>query len=314
MLERSVNVLSHKSRLGQIVPLSLVCSDRTAVLRRHLTNSTFEIKVANFGIRPAKIFHKVDQRATIILASKKKSLENTEIYSTRYHHWLPGNESVMIHGLSYTNITSFVSNFGWPKLGDEIGQAILQKLVSNHSMIKDHLGSAWTSYYHGIGRYWLKAYDFIPTYIRNGVPSRSSTLFELSFNSERVGKTVIGLINSSLFFWYWVLYGDDFHLNRTLIENFPLFKFDPGFEKVFAEIEKNVDLLMKDYHDKSILRQGRYPTGIVTLQEFYPRQSKGIIDKLDSLFGILYGLTPDEVSYITNYDIDFRTDDDEISE
>jgi len=59
------------------------------------------------------------------------------------------------------------------------------------------------------------------------------------------------------------------------------------------------------------LKRGKYPTGNITYQEFYPRRSKAIIDRIDDLLGMIYGLTKDEVAYVKSYDLQFRTEEEE---
>ena len=198
---------------------------------------------------------------------------------------------------------------GWAKLGDEVGRQILHKLFNRPHTLKAHLTGDWKFYYHRVGRYWLKAYTFLPTYLKaDGRPGRSSTLCELTAENADIGKVLVGVINSSLFFWYWTLYSDDFDLMVNEIENFP-FTFDAGYHFIYRKIGQAVDALMQDYADKSVLKRGVYPTGTITWQEFYPRQSKAIIDQIDDLLGALYGLTREEVTYIKQYDSEFRSDE-----
>ncbi len=45
--------------------------------------------------------------------------------------------------------------------------------------------------------------------------------------------------------------------------------------------------------------------------EYYARYSKHIIDKIDLAIKDAYGLTDEEINFIINYDIRFRTDNDE---
>jgi hypothetical protein len=292
MLEKSFTVSKRAGRIGQIVPLSLVCSSRMAGLRSWLRDLASEISVANFGIRPAKIFPRVDQRVTIITAQRKRNDdEESIIQSTRYHRWHPGTEMEMIANLRFVDIGDFSNSLGWPKLGDEVGRQIYQKIFKKDKRIENYLSGDWTFYYHGIGRYWLKAYDFLPTYVQpNGQSGRSSTLFDLSAHDEEIGRVFVGIVNSSLFFWYWTLFSDDFHLMKSEIASFP-FSYDKGLKLLYQRLGTLVDQLMKDYVDKSVLKRGKYPRGTITWQEFYPRQSKVIIDQIDDLLGSIYGLT-----------------------
>lgn len=305
MLERSGNVLAERSFLGMIVPMSLACSNRMQGLREWFKSMASHIRVAHFGIRPAKIFPDVDQRVTIVAAQTKDDQgQMCRIESTRFNRWRAGEETHLLQNLTFTDITHSPDHLGWAKLGDETGRKIAQKLFSTPGKIRDYLGQGCTLYYHGVGRYWLKAYDFVPAYLNaQGELLRSSTLAELSVQSQQMGKVIVGIINSSLFYWYWGLYGDDFHLMRQEINEFP-FVYNDTLVDLHSEFEQAVDELMRDYQDKSVLRS--YSGGNITLQEFYPRLSKPIIDRIDELLGIAYGLDSEEVEYIKSYDARFR--------
>ncbi|MBI3740700.1 MAG: Eco57I restriction-modification methylase domain-containing protein, partial [Chloroflexi bacterium] len=300
MLERSGVVCRAGSMLGMIVPMSLVCSDRMSILRDWFKSNYANIQIANFGIRPAKIFPDVDQRVTILVARKKKeSAETTKVFATRLNRWRDGEEQTMIANLSFSDITKLPAQFGWAKL------------FRQEKRVSDYLGKDWNFYLHTIGRYWLKAYDFEPTYLEaSGKSGRSSTLVELSAQSEEIGKVIIALVNSSLFFWYWILYGDEFHLTPEEVKAFP-FTYDKGHKSIYKKLAQAADELMKDYKEHSVLKRGKYPTGTITYQEFYPRQSKPIIDRIDDLLGMIYGLEIDEVECVKKYDLQFRTDEEE---
>ena len=47
-------------------------------------------------------------------------------------------------------------------------------------------------------------------------------------------------------------------------------------------------------------------TGRVVYDEFFPRHSKSIIDKIDRLLAKHYGFTDEELDFIINYDIKYR--------
>jgi hypothetical protein len=314
MLEVSGRFLARGGRTGMIVPLSLVCSERMAGLRAWCLENFSAVSAANFGIRPAKIFPNVDQRVTILFADKpvESQTQRGRLLATRFHRWQEGQELHMIANLRHVDITHVPQDLGWPKLGDETGLAIACKLFAQKSRVGDHLGSGkWRFFYHGIGRYWLKAYNFEPTYLKaDGQPGRSTTLFELTASSAEIGHVILAILNSSLFFWFWVLYGDDFHLMPEQIATFP-FTHNKRHQPIYAKLKRLVVALMRDYKKHSILKRGRYPTGEITWQEFYPRRSKAIIDQIDDLLGMIYGLRRKEVEYIKTYDLEFRTDEED---
>ena len=64
--------------------------------------------------------------------------------------------------------------------------------------------------------------------------------------------------------------------------------------------------LMKDYKANSTMQDGKYRTGSVKFQQFFPANSKPIIDKIDCVLAKHYGFTDEELDFIINYDIKYR--------
>ena len=70
------------------------------------------------------------------------------------------------------------------------------------------------------------------------------------------------------------------------------------------------DKLMNDFKIKKIRKNTFYKaTGQVIYDEFYPKLSKPIIDKIDKILARHYGFTEEELDFIINYDIKFRMGD-----
>jgi hypothetical protein len=63
---------------------------------------------------------------------------------------------------------------------------------------------------------------------------------------------------------------------------------------------------MKDYKKHSFLRRATVQGKTVVWQEFKPALSKPILDEIDMLLSILYGLTDEETQYVVHYDEEFR--------
>ena len=65
--------------------------------------------------------------------------------------------------------------------------------------------------------------------------------------------------------------------------------------------------LMTDLKRHARRKETRYKaTGRVVYDEFYPRHSKPIIDKIDRVLSEHYGFTDEELDFIINYDIKYR--------
>jgi len=66
-------------------------------------------------------------------------------------------------------------------------------------------------------------------------------------------------------------------------------------------------MLMSDLKLNAVRkRASSQKTGQVEYNEFWPRQSKSIIDEIDNLLAKHYGFTGQELDFIVNYDIKYR--------
>jgi hypothetical protein len=74
-----------------------------------------------------------------------------------------------------------------------------------------------------------------------------------------------------------------------------------------ALVEKT-NSLMKAYRETAVRREIPYKaTGLVEYDEFYPRKVKDEIDKVDIVLGPIVGLTDEQVDFVCNFDLKFRT-------
>ena len=65
--------------------------------------------------------------------------------------------------------------------------------------------------------------------------------------------------------------------------------------------------LMIDFKRHKFRKECQYKTtGKVVYDEFYPKPSKTIIDKVDRTLSQHFGFTDDELDFIINYDIKYR--------
>ena len=63
-------------------------------------------------------------------------------------------------------------------------------------------------FYHSAVRYWIKALNFIPEFINEGVERQSSKYKPIHF-AKKINKNIpLALLNTSLFFWYWIITSD----------------------------------------------------------------------------------------------------------
>jgi hypothetical protein len=77
--------------------------------------------------------------------------------------------------------------------------------------------------------------------------------------------------------------------------------------KIAKRLQQQGSALEVHLFDKSVRRNIVYKaTGLIEYDEFYPRQSKPLIDQIDTILAEHYGFTEEEVDFIINYDIKYR--------
>lgn len=113
------------------------------------------------------------------------------------------------------------------------------------------------------------------------------------------------LINSSLFFYYWIAYSDCYNLTQTYIANIgiPHIQNDNVLrtlaDKLNQDLNRNIKIAEYSYKNK----------GTVRFAQFFPKLSKPIIDEIDKVLAQYYGFTEEELDFIINYDIKYRMGD-----
>jgi hypothetical protein len=134
----------------------------------------------------------------------------------------------------------------------------------------------------------------------------TTQLKQLTFSSDELVKLASSILNSSLFFIWWIVNSDCYHLNKPEIENFKV----PLSDSLLTEIGPIADKLANDMKAKSVRRVYNYKTsGRVEYDEFYMKKSKPIIDEIDKVLAKHYGFTEEELDFIINYDIKYRMGD-----
>ena len=155
-------------------------------------------------------------------------------------------------------------------------------------------------YYHSGGRYFRKCIE----------QKLSNEYKELSVNLGQE-KNVISLISSSLYYWYWLLESDCYHVTKTDILEFPSHPSALSDK----ELIDFADNLLADLEKNAIVRNRRRKRGEVVQEvNYYVGKSKGLIDLIDLNIAKHYALSDEETDFIINYDIKYRmggTDEEE---
>ena len=133
-----------------------------------------------------------------------------------------------------------------------------------------------------------------------------SELKVLNLESKDAQAYTIALLNSSLFFWFFIAFSDCRNVNAREIRLFPA-----GLDKIQSkELNKLADSLLKNFDENSeFIPRNDKRAGLLRIQSYRPRKSKPIIDEIDKVLAKHYGFTDEELDFIINYDIKYRMGD-----
>jgi hypothetical protein len=137
-------------------------------------------------------------------------------------------------------------------------------------------------------------------YFKSETRSRSIHHFrDLFFLSEDESKAICAIINSSLFFCWFLAVCNGRNLTAVDVGRFPIGHFD---KQILEKLSILFDELMESYKKNSVITK----RSDCEYQEFRPGLSKDIIDKIDEIASHHYGLPEEEQDFIINYEIKYR--------
>ena len=305
-IERSFDL--SKGSVGMIVQLPLVCTDRMISAQSLFKAKNRKSWFANFDDRPGKLFDDLQHiRATIFLSKKEMNLNTATLYATQYKRWFTETRSTLFQGIFYTDITNICLAGIFPKIADYVGKSIIDKLKNTKKSFLSFKTGKFACRFHNSPQYWIRATDFVPYFWneRDG-KKQSQQIKDLRFSKKEHTLAFCCLLNSSLFYWWFIISSDCRHLNMREIVNF---SFNPENlnQTQLIQLSEITEELMEDYRNHANRKETNYKTtGKVVYDEFFPRHSKSIINKIDRVLAKHYGFTDEELDFIINYDIKYR--------
>lgn len=306
VLERSFAVLKREGLCGMIVQLSSICTDRMSNLQSVLLNASSTVWISNYDDRPAKLFDKLEHiRASIIIAQRQgHEVYQSALYSTSLIRWYTEYRSMLFGTLYYQDITGLNIPGSLPKIGDVQLKHLINKVLSTKKSVRDVYDplSQYKVYYYRSPLYWIRGMDFLPIF-QSATATRSIHHFkDFQVKDKNLVEAVGCLINSSLFYLWFIVYGNGRNVALRDIQSFPCDLRALSINQI-RQLEDLFMKLMDDYKANSLVKERKDG---VRFQEFYPSKSKSIIDQIDRVLAQHYGFTPEELDFIINYDIKYR--------
>lgn len=285
VLLNACKLLNNDGVMGFIIPLSYVSTPRMRKLREKLKQELDEQWILNYADRPDCLFSSVHQKLSILIARKDGV---NGINTGNYQYWYKEERGQLFSDVNV--IKNNLANERYiPKIGNELDYGIYKKIqrISNDS-IKSIISSGDHKVYLNMrAAFWIKAF------LRYHSGSEYKTL---EFENEETRNYVSCILNSSLYWWFWICISDCWHITQKELCDFKLSKaYDSTLiNKLAIELEEKLEDT-KEY--------------VGTKQVDYEYKHKLCVEqihKIDDYINELYGLTKDESDYIKEFAFRYR--------
>jgi hypothetical protein len=300
VFERAITLAHKQAPVGLIVQLTAISSERLPSLQ-NLLKQRGQIVTIPFPRRPESVFEGVEMPVVILLSS----LDPMGGYITnRIDRFYTQERPLATELLSLVRHTVRLHGHRVGKFSSNSEISIYAK-ISQLKDIIDSLtrgGGEGILYYQEACRYWLKAFDALPFFTRNGEFMEPPHGRVIHFSNENAASFAACLLNSSLFYWYYSSFSDCEHVNDVLLRTFKI----PA-AIVHDNWQKAASRLMGRLNETASRKTIKTKQGhTIAYDEMKAIYAKDIIDEIDQVLAKHYGFTEEELDFIINYDIKYR--------
>lgn len=287
VIKNSIKSLKNNGVLGFVVPLSYIATSRMNGIRTYVREMTDRQFILNFADRPDCLFQGVHQKLNIIIARKSKK-EHT-LFTSNYKHWYKEERAILLNGCEIKENHHIDNNTFIPKIGNDIEESIFRKIsTSTHENIFNKQDEGQSIYLNMRACFWIKAFSFNPG---------SNEYKKFTFNDRNIN-FIACILNSSLFWMYWTMVSDCWHITSKELKGFYLpdinEKVNKQCQALFISLEKALENTKKYIGSKQVD------------YEYKHKECKREIDKIDDLLARIYNLTEVELSYVKTHALKYR--------
>lgn len=292
VLKVSVELLHSGGIMGMIVPISYVSTKRMSGIREFISRTCSYQNVLSYSDRPDCLFVNVHQKLNIIFAMKKEYEKPCKLFTSDYKYWYKSERKSVFRKQQLIN-NPYVTNDMFPKLEFATEINIYKKIIKYNKNIFDLQctpisKSSGQLYLSKRATFWIKSFIKEPENLNE----------YMSFNFDKDTLHMMNcLLNSSLFWWFWIKVSDCWHITNKELSLFKVyFDNDLGdeFKKLSLTLSKELEITKKEVNTKQ------------TKYEYKHKLCLKEINKIDDLVSKYYMLTKYETNFIKKYKINYR--------
>ena len=303
-IERAAEINALKSNFGMIVPSSVACTDKYIPVQE-IFLSMGSLHISSYSDQRGKLFDIPHPRLSIVLCSKEFN-HKQEVQTTTYQKL--GFRKNLFQTIAYNNVRSSINSGRIPRFCCELEMSMWEKIHKHLNVSTYTNQSKYKVYYSRKIGWFLQATDFRPKiYDGNGNLRRPSELKAVKFDKKDLATRYFVVLNSNLFYWFVTVGSDCRNLNKRETDGFPISLDAHSLIKLSTiGTDLSTGLINNSVYKKMTYRNANPPQNKLKIQCIYPKKSKLIIDKIDTLLAKHYNFTDEELDYIINYDIKYR--------
>lgn len=286
ILSNASCLLKNNGVIGFILPLSYISTPRMKKIREELFQRLPQQYILSFADRPDCLFVSVHQKLCILLAGNKKIAPT--IFTSNYTYWYKEERKNLFERINIVQNAFYGKEF-IPKMGTALDLKIYEKILSHQKSLAElFVPQGIPIYLNMRTTYWIKAFF-------NEHLGAEYKIFKC-IDEERADLSLL-LLNSSLFWWYWVCVSDCWHItNKELVG----FKFPEVFD---SERIKNLVTALENRLEAT----KKYVGTKQTKYEYKHKYCVKEIQEIDDYVNALYNLVAEESFYIKNFAYRYRT-------
>lgn len=288
VLQNSIMSAKGSASIGFVIPISFVSTTRMKGIRDYAYKKLSKMFVLNFADRPDCLFDGVHQKLTILFGVKGST--KCSVYSSSYYHWYSDERYELLDNATILPVKPTDKYI--PKIGAKFEQSIFDKILSAEGKTLPEIGKTTENsssvYLNMRGCFWMKAFSFNPG-------SKEYNKFDCPAEMQPY---ILCLLNSNLYFLYWTVVSDCWHITGKELSGFtiPIKGIDfEAFKDLASKLEQRLEETKKYIGSKQ------------TAYEYKHKDCKKEIDDIDVALQQIYRLSNEEIEFLRNYKIRYRT-------
>lgn len=288
VLQNSIMSAKGSASIGFVIPISFVSTTRMKGIRDYAYKKLSKMFVLNFADRPDCLFDGVHQKLTILFGVKGST--KCSVYSSSYYHWYSDERDELLDNATILPVKPTDKYI--PKIGAKFEQSIFDKILSAEGKTLPEIGKTTENsssvYLNMRGCFWMKAFSFNP----------GSNEYNKFNCPTEMQPYILCILNSNLFFLYWTVVSDCWHITGKELSGFTIPIKGIDFE-VFKELATKLEQRLEETK--------KYIGSKQTAYEYKHKYCKKEIDDIDVALQHIYRLSNEEIEFLRNYKIRYRT-------